>query len=99
MNPVASDLMITALRTEAERELARRHAAALIPASPQPTFERGLRAISRFVRQVIDPRGFALAEALKLTSPHETAPVPLATVTRLEPMQAMPYGDELADAA
>jgi hypothetical protein len=99
MNPIASDLLITVLRTEAELDLARRQAAANIPATSGPGLIGGLRAAVRFVHQFVDPRGFALAEAAKLAPQPQAAPARRATLTPIETAMPVMAREALADAA
>ena len=86
MNPVASDLMISVLHAESQRELSRRAAEMAANRATHSLISlvgAGFRTVIRVLHQAVDPRGFALGEALKAapTSSPEQASVRVATIT------------------
>lgn len=87
MNPILSDLTIATATFEARHTLERRQRIALARAARPAGREGLLVRLASAIRQVIDPRGYALSQVRPVEQPAAAAPAP---APRLAPVHELP---------
>ena len=99
MNPITSECIVRNFASSAAADLSLRQALSQVPITPSIA-SRVAGRVARIMHQMLDPRGFALAEAAKVVVPdHDTAIAnpPIAPIVTLHTQQ--PAAVELDAAA